>query len=299
MEKINQILNIFQEFRMASTPIDQYEAVGKSILGDKISSFVTQNKPIEFVLLGYPMKSPNTRDKTIGILPDMAEQASFENFKNFNDQIKTVYEQGVKIKIVSDGYVFSDVLEVSNSTVAQYAEVAHDMAKDAPLEFYDLTNFYDKNLSLNTMRDKVMGQYGINEVELEKRILLDADVNYLYKGMIHFMEQELAIKTFPSRNQLNKAAKIITRKMMMRNEAYSGLIREEFKSDIRLSMHPSVNNGTKYSFQLIHSDKAWTSPWHCALLIDNGEFVTIHRKDAEAAGYELINKDGRPYYFIN
>lgn len=85
--------------------------------------------------------------------------------------------------------------------------------------------------------------------------------------------------------------------MMLRNEAYSKLIATEFSDSIRLSMHPSVNNGTKFSFQLIPSPKAWTSPWHCALLLDRGEMVTIHKKDAEAHGFTLVSKDGRPHHY--
>lgn len=296
---VNHLLEVFQKYRMAPTAIDEYESVGKEILREKISSFVSLNKEINFIMLGYPIKSTNTRDKTLGVLPDMAEEVSFENFKNFNNDIKEFYDPGVKIKIASDGYVFSDVLEVSDKIVLDYEEMVKDMARVAPIQFFDLTDFYDKSSSINVMREKIVSQFGITDVELERRILMDSDVNYLYRGMIRFMEEEIAMKNYPSRNQLNKAAKILTRQMMHRNEAYSGLVREEFKSDIRLSMHPSVNNGNKYSFQLIHSNRAWTSPWHCALLIDKGEFATVHRKDAEAAGYELIYKDNRPYYFIN
>jgi hypothetical protein len=34
------------------------------------------------------------------------------------------------------------------------------------------------------------------------------------------------------------------------------------------------------------------------LLVNNGEYETIHRKDAIAAGYELVSKDGRPSHFV-
>lgn len=127
---------------------------------------------------------------------------------------------------------------------------------------------------------------------------MDPDVNLLYRGMIKFMTGDLAIKDFPSNSQLQKQAKITAREMMFRNEAYSKLVSSEFSSHIRLSMHPSANNGSKYSFQLIPSPKAWTSPWHCALLVNaDGQYETIHRKEAMAAGHEIVFKDGQPYYF--
>lgn len=143
-----------------------------------------------------------------------------------------------------------------------------------------------------------MHQFGINAIELEQRILMNPDVNTLYRGMIKFLSMDLAIKNFPSGNQLHKQAKIVAREMMFRNEAYSHLIEHEFPNHIRLSMHPSVNSGAKYSFQLIDSKKAWTSPWHCAILIDEEkEFATVHKIDAEKAGYELVYQNNQPYYF--
>ncbi len=85
--------------------------------------------------------------------------------------------------------------------------------------------------------------------------------------------------------------------MMMRNEAWSNLVKNEFTDHIRISMHPSINNGAKYSFKLIKGDRANLSAWHCAIYLDGEEYVTIHRKDAVAQGFELVYKEGRPYNF--
>jgi pyoverdine/dityrosine biosynthesis protein Dit1 len=168
----------------------------------------------------------------------------------------------------------------------------------APMKWFTLEDAYSQYSSLAQMRERLALHYGITDVELERRILMDADVNMLYRGMIRFMEAELAMKEMPSRNQLNKAAKLLARQMMLRNEAYSGLVNENFKDHIRLSMHPSINNGKKFSFQLIQSEKAIYSPWHGALLVDEmGDLATIHKKDAIEKGYELVMENGRPYYY--
>ena len=296
-QQTSQILSAFEGFRMAPTPIDQYESVGKPILADRIDKFVSTKHPIEFVMLGFPFKSTNDRDKVIGKLPDFGEQLTVENFGRFNDVIKSVYEPGIRISMASDGYVFNDILGVDDKTVSAYQEVSADMARGVPIQFYNLNDFYSGE-SIDSKRDRLMSQMALTPEKLSAEILLNPDVNFLYRGMIKFMEQELAIKNFPSRNQLQKAAKALTREMMMRNEAYSNLIRHEFAGHIRLSMHPSVNNGQKYSFQLINSPNAHMSPWHCAIAVDPaGQIQTIHRKDAITAGYRLVEKDGRPYYF--
>lgn len=295
MNTIERILQVFQAFRMPATQIDEFEKGGRELLLTQLSSFVDRNQPIEFMMLGYPFKSTNHRDKTIGVLPDFAEEVSFQNFRRFATAMEFVHAPGVHINLLSDGYVFNDILEETDRTVEEYGEVSTSMAKGAPVTLMSLRDFY--RTPLPEARSKVLEQFGVSETELERRILLDANTNALYRGMIRFMEEELANRTFASKRQHHLAAKALARAMMFRNEAYSQLATTEFPNRIRLSMHPSTNNG-KYSFQLIPSPKAWTSPWHCALLIESdGTYATVHRKDAELAGHELVLREGRPYYY--
>lgn len=295
---INQILDIFQDFRMPSTSIDEYDKGGKEKLADKLATFVDANKVIQFSMLGYPFKSLNHRDKVLGSLPDLGEQVSLGNFGRFAERISEIYAPGACFSIVSDGWAFSDILGASDKEVREYAEIVRSMALDLPIDFYDLYNFYPRSMNLTEMREKLMTQFAPTEEELERRILQDVNVNTLYRGMTIFMTEELAIKEFPSKSQRQKAAKILVREMMRRNEAYSALVQKEFSGHIRLSMHPSTNNGIKYSFQLIPSQNARHSPWHSALLIHkDSSYETIHRKDAIAAGHELAYSNGQPYYF--
>lgn len=295
--KTDEILGIFQGFRMSPTPIDKYEEVGKPILHSKIASFVDKGEVIDFVMLGFPFKSTNKRDKVLGDMPDMAEKITIDNFADFNNKIKQVYQPGVKIHMVSDGYVFNDILITHDSIVAMYEEVSRDMIGETPIEWYKLPDFYSKRYSLNESREKLINHFGITGDTLEQRILMNPDVNYLYRGMIHFMEEEMAVREYPSRNQLNKDAKRIARQMMFRNEAYSALVKAEFSNMIRISMHPSVNDGSKYSFKLIPGDRSIHSAWHCAILLDEQGYMTIHKKDAEMNKNRLIYKDGRPDHY--
>lgn len=296
MHTVTQLTTLFQHFMMPRTEIDQFDVVGKPILEQKMMGFIGRNLPIEFVMLGFPFKSTNTRDKVLGVLPDMGEQLTIENFKRFNNSISEVYSPGVKINVVSDGLIFNDLLGVEEMVVEEYKERSLDMAKDLPFNILDLKDFYSTNL--DTARAKVMGEFGFSEERLASEILINPDTNWLYKGMIRFMEQELATKTFPSSNQQHKAAKKLAKDMMLRNEAYSALVRKEFKDEIRISMHPSVNNGSKFSFDLIPGGHH--SAWHCSIVMDDDKNVqTMHRKDAEALGYHLVYKNNQPYYFHN
>lgn len=297
--KTGQILRVFENFRQIPTPIDEYESAGKILLADKIDTFVQSNDPIEFVMLGLPFKSVNTRDKVIGVLPDLGEQAMIEQFSALDKEIKGFYSPGSKITIASDGFVFNDILKVNDHIVDAYKEINLDMAEGTNMMIYDLREFWKKGQLLSTTRGKLTSEFGVTPQKMELDILKNPDTNFLYRGMIRFMEEEFAAYKFPSNSQLHKHAKSIAREMMFRNEAFSNLVSHEFSNYVRLSMHPTVNNG-KYSMQIIpgKKDKIWSSPWHCSILLDEhtGEYETIHRKDADGK-FPLIYKDGKPYYF--
>ena len=63
-------------------------------------------------------------------------------------------------------------------------------------------------------------------------------------------------------------------------------------------MHPSINNGSKYSFKLIPGENTKHSAWHSVLVVKDNELMTMHKKDAIAAGYDVVTKNNKPYYFI-
>lgn len=293
---IQQILNIFEGYRMAPTTIDQYEQTGKALLASKMQTFVAQNKPIGFAMLGLPFKSTNTRDKVLGKLPDLGEELMVKNFEQFNAAVKAVYAPGIKIIVASDGYVFNDLLDVNDQTVEHYKEINNAFATDHTMNILDLNNFYTGQ-SITTKREKLMQQFGYTWERMEHEILFNPDVNMLYKGMIRFMEEELADKPYVSNSQRHKEAKRLSRLMMLRNEAYNQLVRKELADSIRLSMHQSVNNGYKYSFKLIPGDQTMYSPWHCSIVLNGTQAITMHKADAEKAGYELVYKNGQPYNY--
>ena len=295
--KVDRIMDIFQSYRMEPTPLDQYDSIGKALLRNRISAAVHTNNPIRFVMLGFPFKSSNKRDKVLGDIPDMAERVTLENFDNFFKDVSSVYSGGVQFNIISDGYVFNDLLKIEDTTVEKYVDMNINMSSTA-IKFYTLKDFY-KGYVLNDKRNRLINDFGITAEELQKQTLFNKNINYLYTGMFRFMEEELSINPFPSKNSLTKAAKLLTREMMLRNEAYSNLVSSEFSDMIRLSMHKSINDGQKYSFKLIPGKDTIHSAWHCALLINNDStYSTIHKREGVEKGYELVYINNEPSHFV-
>lgn len=297
MQTVESILQIFEGHRMAPTAIDEYENKGKSILADQIEKFISTNDPISFAMLGLPFKSTNHRDKVLGDLPDLGEELTIKNFERFNSQVQQVYKPGINMLIASDGYMFNDILGVDDRIVEEYKAITEGFKTNSTVRIIDVNEFYS-NRSTSANREKIIQHFGLTWEQLEQQILFNPDTNMLYKGMIRFMEEEVADKEFVSNSQRHKRAKQLARDMMLRNEAYNNLVRKELNTSIRLSMHQSVNNGYKYSFKLIPGEHTFHSPWHSCVAVNGNEAITLHKVDAEKAGYELIYKNNQPYNYI-
>ena len=292
-----QILEVFEGYRMAPTAIDEYESKGKQILAERIELFTSFNHAIHFAMLGLPFKSINKRDKVLGDLPDLGEELTIKNFEQFNNAISKIYTPGIRVIVANDGYMFNDILGVNNTIVEQYKEINLSFRSDNTMGMLDLNDFYQIG-SVEDKRSRIMQQFGYTWEKLEQEMLFNADVQMLYKGMIRFMEEELADKEFPSGNQRHKEAKRLAREMMLRNEAYNQLVRKELSNHIRISMHQSLNNGYKFSFKLIPGEHTQHSPWHSVVVMRGTEAITMHKADAEKNGYRMIYKGNQPYNYM-
>src|SRR5207248_1801413 len=87
---------------------------------ERVMRFVERGEPVHLVLPGFPAKSPNRR-KTLGPLPDAAEDAGLLALQSVCDEIASVYPPGARVTICSDGRVFADLVGVSDAEVSAYA----------------------------------------------------------------------------------------------------------------------------------------------------------------------------------
>ena len=89
-----------------------YEKTGELWKG--LSSFiptvleqVKKGEPIRMVLPAFPFKSPNARDKVLGVLPDMGEELALHHLNGLCRNIAQVYGPGADAYISSDGLVYN------------------------------------------------------------------------------------------------------------------------------------------------------------------------------------------------
>ncbi|KNC96350.1 multidrug resistance protein [Spizellomyces punctatus DAOM BR117] len=93
---------------------------GRDFFIYKIEYFIDRSLPIQFILPGFPCKSPNKESKVLGTLPDKGEELAFKTMVKVAEMIEVVYVPGVRFAIVSDGHVFSDLLGVPDVSVNEY-----------------------------------------------------------------------------------------------------------------------------------------------------------------------------------
>lgn len=77
---------------------------------------VQSNQPILMCLPAFPFKSPNTRTKVLGRLPDKAEEFALAHLDGLCAAIKHEYTPGAQLMIISDGLVYNgEFLAPSNA----------------------------------------------------------------------------------------------------------------------------------------------------------------------------------------
>lgn len=71
---------------------------------------VEKQEPIRMILPAFPFKSPNSRDKVLGVLPDFGEELALAHLNGLCDNVAQVYKPGAEVYISSDGLVYNGEL---------------------------------------------------------------------------------------------------------------------------------------------------------------------------------------------
>jgi pyoverdine/dityrosine biosynthesis protein Dit1 len=75
-----------------------------------IAAFVERQEPVRMVLPAFPFKSPNSQDKTLGVLPDLGEELALHHLNGLCQNVAHVYEHGAEVHITSDGLVYNGII---------------------------------------------------------------------------------------------------------------------------------------------------------------------------------------------
>lgn len=124
----------------------------------KINFFVSKNKTLHFVILGFPFKIPVLL-KTNRTLPDMGELLSLKRLYDIAQLIKTFYKKGAKITIITEE-IFGAFNNMKKEEIINYQEFLAFLTKrfqwDENLTFYSLHKMEDQILNFEKeFQDKI------------------------------------------------------------------------------------------------------------------------------------------------
>jgi hypothetical protein len=107
VQTAESITILFEETLGNTHSVDGWQTEGRRLFLSQVQHFVSRQQLVEFVLPGFPCKSPNS-GKVGGGIPDKAEGLALQWLQSFLSQVKKTYPIGARLTVVNDGHVFSD-----------------------------------------------------------------------------------------------------------------------------------------------------------------------------------------------
>ncbi|EDO14838.1 hypothetical protein Kpol_364p10 [Vanderwaltozyma polyspora DSM 70294] len=268
---------------------DQWEFGGSDYFISRVRYFTDRNITIEAVLPAFPCKSSNV-DKVGGNVPDKGEELALRRLMKFAKDVRSFYEPGMKIWIVSDGHVFSDCIGVDDDIVNSYTYKLRKLYENIAEKDLDLIGFCGLNdlffkgetaslFNPSWVQDVIVDHYTGSKIcpisdlarqvlmkgcdtddgRLKKHINIDGHPRLnLYRGFSKFMSEDLSLLPFfekSSRKKFKKNVSKIAFNMIKRNDAYSNLVELVFPHHLRLSIHAHTNQGPKFGIKVISQDQ--------------------------------------------
>jgi pyoverdine/dityrosine biosynthesis protein Dit1/alpha-ketoglutarate-dependent taurine dioxygenase len=300
---VYQFIEIFREL-VVKAKDDSFELKGRTFLIEQLMYFIRSGQPIEMILPGFPCKSPNTRSKVFGCLPDRGEEIALMNLDNFCEQVRKFYAPGCKLIIFSDGTTFSDLIGVSEETQESYNTTLKNLIKLRHISWESLDSFFGSENGYDSLRQEFMSQYcSLDKHQVDALIKNDEQIRQTYQGLKCFLFQDnpwTDCNSPANKKERLKQCGELAKIMIQRNDALTKLLKEKFPHHIRLSIHTQNNAGPKFGVHLIPNDYRCITPWHNVVVKtkDNQEILMKKEEAQKLANTALVTRNQQPWYFI-
>ncbi len=271
---------------------------------EAIAPVVARGEPVTMVLPAFPGKSPN-RSKTLGALPDLAEKHALANLSRLCRRIGTLYAPGAKLMICSDGYCFSDVVNIPDPEVRQYLDSLEAYATrhfPESFAFFDLDDTFGYLDDLTSKREELLIVYSDSVDQIKRQCAEDPSAIAMYRGITRFLfEDTQGIERFKglSNTAIQKMARSNAYRVIQRSNAWGRLIDRTFPNSLRLSIHPQFRLSRKIGIRLVDCDDVWLTPWHSVAVRENDRIVLRKRSEIDERSAVLVFTDGIPCHFVH
>lgn len=123
VELAAKILNVINRYQLGDHRHSTRSADGSFRFLAQIYSIIKTGQPIKMCLPAFPFKSPNSRDKVLGNLPDKAEEFALAHLNGICLAINDVYAPGAKLRIISDGLVYNGMCLIALDSTVYSAQI--------------------------------------------------------------------------------------------------------------------------------------------------------------------------------
>lgn len=252
-----------------------------------IDAAVRAERPLSLVLPAFPAKAPSPT-KTLGALPDLAEQLALDHLVELVDDLANTHLPGAELTICSDGHVFADVVGVDDATIDAYQAAMAQRVQGTPLVLFDLRDVYP-GLSSPRARARLLDEWAEASGAFRERVKGSPALQTLVDGIHRFLfEDALGLNPGWSRSQARNRTRDHAYEVVRRSQAWGKLVGACFPDSVRLSIHPQPDVSAKIGVHLLPVDDVWLTPWHGTALLDDNGARLVKRADAEALGARRV-----------
>jgi len=257
-----------------------------------IEGAIRADEPLHLVLPAFPAKAPSPT-KTLGALPDLAEQLALDHLQALVDDLAELHPPGARLTICSDGLVFADVVGVADAQVETYRRALHKRIEHTELDAFDLRDVYPKQSDAEA-RAHLLADWSEPAEVFRERAKTSPALARMVDGIHRFLlEDALGLHPDWTRSQARKRTRDDAYEVVRRSQAWSKLVATWFPGAIRLSIHPQPDVSDKIGVHLLPVDDVWLTPWHGVALLDEHGARLVTRSQAELLGARLV--DGSHY----
>lgn len=264
----------------------------------QIQRQVARNETLLLTLPAFPCKSPN-RHKVLGELPDMAERMSLRFLKQLCDDLTQLYPPGAHILICSDGHVFGDLIQVSDTAINNYAQsLAHMIEQEniSCITVFHLGHVYGQ-LNYHQKRQRLIEEWG-RPINVVRQELLGSETQLqLYRGITRFLFEDTIDSTSLSRSALQRQSRLRALSVIQRSQAWGNLLGQYHPRSVRLSIHPQPAHSAKLGIMLLSAPDIWLTPWHAVLVQSQDGLTLMKHHEAKQIG-KLVQLEGRPSHYL-
>ncbi|WDE11300.1 L-tyrosine/L-tryptophan isonitrile synthase family protein [Thalassomonas haliotis] len=281
-----KLIPVMQSYLVAGEQ-DKFVGQGAALLLSQLHFFIEQALPLEFILPGFPCKSPNDVDKSFSVMPDYGEVRAIERLDEFAGQLNEIYPPGCRVTILSDGTTFSDVVCVSEENKEAYKKALRSLTVTENISWADLTALLAPvkdnaaALSSEAKRKALVNRVASGPRAFEKfvnKVKGDSEQARVHDKLCSYLYHDIHLERF-SEGDRDSYLESISEKayqMMYRGRALSAGIEQAYPHHIRLSVHQYDNAGPKFTFALTDHQQKSISPWHTVpVRLLNGQYLQL------------------------